>query len=323
MKFYKMIIVLIMAFIMLTFTAAGSEVADKIIAVVNDEIITQKEFNAVFEPYLKKIEETYQGNNKAAVIEQTKASILQRFIDSLLIEHEAKKAGINVKEEEVMDILKDMLVKQNIRMEDFLKKLEQEGTSLASVKNEIRGQMMRMRLMRREVQSKIIIGEQEIGEYYLQHRDEYEGREAVRLKQILLLLPPDADKATKTKIEESARRIHQNALNGSSFDSLAVKYSQGPAAAQGGDIGFIEKGVMIPEVEKVAFSLPVDQVSDVIESSMGFHIIQVVDKRGAGFKPIDAVRNEIKAKLVDEKLEKKYDEWISELRKRSFIEIRK
>lgn len=321
MKFYKMIGLSILFVMLMAVTAAG-EVTDKIIAVVNDEIITQKEFNELFEPYRQRIEETYKGNDKEGVIKQTKEAMLQRLIDNLLIEYEAKKRGVGIKDEEVMNVLKDMLVRQNIGMEDFMKKLEKEGNSLASVKKEIKGQLTRMKLMRWEVKSKIIVSDQEIGEYYNQHRDEYEGREAVRLKQILLLIPPNADKAMKVKIKENAAKIQKKAINGESFDALAAQYSQGPAAAQGGDLGFIEKGGIIPEMETVAFNMPPGQVSPVIESSVGFHIIKVIDKRGAGLKSIAVVRQEIKAKLEDEKLEKKYDEWISEVRKRSHIEIR-
>jgi len=320
-KLFK-VIVGAMFLVMLVSTSGLSAMADKIIAVVNDEIITQKEFNDACEPYLKKIDETYQGNNKAEVIKQTKDAILQRLIDNLLIEHEAKRIGTSIKDEEVMNVLKDMLTRQNVSMEDFVKKLEREGNSLASAKNEIKGQLMRMKLMRWEIKSKIMISEQEIGEYYNQHRDEYEGKEAVRIKQIMLTVPPGAGKAAKVKIKEAAAQIQKSALSGESFEQLAAKYSQGPAASQGGDVGFVEKGGIIPEIEAVAFSLPLDQVSSVIESSLGFHIIKVIDKRGAGLKPIDAVREEIKAKLEDGKLEKKYDEWIAALRKKSHIEIR-
>jgi peptidyl-prolyl cis-trans isomerase SurA len=236
------VIVLSMLFVLLISTAAPGELADKIIAVVNDEIITLKELDEAFVPYLKRIEETYKGNDKGGIIKQTKDAILQRLIDNLLIEYEAKKAGTGVKEEEVMDVLKDTLSRQNIRMEDFLKKLESEGNSLDIVKAEIKGQLMRMRLMRREIKSKIVISEQEIGEYYNQHRDEYEGKEAVRIKQILLLIPPNADEEAKAKIKENARQIQQRALSGEPFEQLAAQYSEGPGAAQGGDIDFIEKG---------------------------------------------------------------------------------
>jgi parvulin-like peptidyl-prolyl isomerase len=307
---------------MLAGTQARGEITDKIIAVVNGEIITQNEFNAAFEPYLKRIDETYPGSDKEAIIRQTKAALLQRFIDDLLIEQEAKKAGTSIKEEEVMEVLRDSLARQNIRMEDFLKKTESEGRSLETVKNEVRGQMMRTRLMRREIKSKVMISDQEIGEYYNRHRDEYEGKEAVRIKQILLLIPKNADEETKAGIRNEAQQILNRAASGEPFDLLAMKYSQGPEAQQGGDIGFIEKGVIIPEVEKAAFSLPLEQISNVIESSLGFHIIKVIDKRGAGLKKIESVREEIKTKLEDEKLEKKYDEWISAVRKKSFIEKR-
>jgi parvulin-like peptidyl-prolyl isomerase len=320
-KFCKLI-VLTIAVLMLAGTQARSEITDKIIAVVNGEIITQNEFNAALEPYLKRIDDTYQGSDKEAIIRQTKAALLQRFIDDLLIEQEAKKAGTSIKEEEVMEVLRDSLARQNIRMEDFLKKMESEGKPLETVKNEVRGQMMRTRLMRREIKSKVMISDQEIGEYYNRHRDEYEGKEAVRIKQILLLIPKNADEETKAGIRNEAQQILKRAASGEPFDLLAMKYSQGPEAQQGGDIGFIEKGVTIPEVEKAAFSLPLEQISSVIESSLGFHIIKVIDKRGAGLKKIESVREEIKTKLEDEKLDKKYDEWISAVRKKSYIEIR-
>jgi peptidyl-prolyl cis-trans isomerase SurA len=207
-------------------------------------------------------------------------------------------------------------------MQDFLKNLDKEGNSIDSVKKEIRSQLVRMRLLRREIKDKIIVSDEEIGEYYNKHRQEYEGKESVRMKQLLLLLPPNADKATKTKVKNEAQRLRALIMSGESFDLLAAKYSQGPAAAQGGDVGFIEKGTIIPEVEAAAFSLPLEQVSDVIESSLGFHIIKVVDKKGAGLKPIAMVREEIKAKIEDEKLDKKFDEWISSVRARSHIETR-
>jgi len=116
--------------------------------------------------------------------------------------------------------------------------------------------------------------------------------------------------------------LRERILKGESFDSLVARYSNGPAVDQGGDVGYIERGVVLPEVEGVAFSLPIDKVSDVIESSVGVHIIKVVDKKGAGIKPIADVREEIKAKIEEEKLEKKFEDWIASVRAKSHIEIK-
>ena len=316
--------VLIICSLMLLCVPVGAEVVDKIVAVVNDEIITLTEFNTAFEPYLKNIEDNYKGKDKEALINQSKEAFLKRLVDNLLIEQEAKKAGMGIviKDEEVMDVIRDMMAKKKSNMEDFKKNLAREGNSLESLKKDIRSQMMRMRLLRREIKSKVIVSDEEIGEYYNKNRQDYEGKEAVRLKQIFLAIPAKADKKTKAKIKEEAGQLRKRVLAGESFELLAVKYSQGPGAAQGGDIGFIEKGTIIAAVESVAFNLPMEQVSEVIESGIGFHIIKVVDKKGAGLKPIAAVREEIKTKIEDEKLEKKYEEWITSIRKKSFIEIK-
>ena len=299
-----------------------AEVVDRIVAVVNDEVITLHELNTAFEPYEKNIENTYKGKDKASVIQQTRESFFQRLIDNMLIEQEAKKAGITVKDEDVMNVIQGMLTKQKSSMDEFLKNLAREGSSLETVKKEIRSQIVRMKLLKKEVRDRIMITDAEIGEYYNKHRQEYEGKESVRIKQLLLLLPTSASQDEKMKLKQQALRLRERIIKGESFDALTAQYSQGPAAVQGGDVGFVEKGTIIPEVETVAFSLPAEQVSDVIESSMGFHIIKVIDKKGAGLKPIAVVREEIQDRIENEKLEKKYEEWISSVREKAHIETR-
>ncbi|MRR17149.1 MAG: hypothetical protein EG826_11900 [Deltaproteobacteria bacterium] len=325
MNLLKLCFTSILAVLMIGSAAAAADVADRIVAVVNDDVITLAELNRAFEPYAKNIEANYKGSNKETVLQENKAAMLQRLIDQMLIEHEAKKAGTGIaaiKDEEVMDVLNDMLAKNNAQMADYEKKLTAEGNTLENVKKEIKGQMLRMRLLRREVQSRILVTDQEIGEFYDKHRQDYEGKEAVRIKQILLPVRADADKKERDNARNQAGELRERILKGEPFEPLAAQFSRGPAAAQGGDIGFVERGVILPEVEKAAFGLSVGQLSDVIETEMGFHLIAVVDKRGAGLKPLPVVRNEIKAKIEDEKIAKKYDEWIDGIRKRSFVDVR-
>ena len=322
MKVFKIGLAIILA-IGLMCGAAAAEITDRIVAVVNDEVITLTELNRAFEPYAKNIDATYQGNDKEAVLKQNKGALLQSLIEQMLIEHEAKKAGggiAAIKDEEVVDVIKEMLAKNNTTMEAFTSKLATEGKSLAVVKKEIRGQMLRMRLLRREVQSKILITDEEIGDFYDKHRQDYEGTEAVRIKQILL--PAPENKTAREGVKKQAQQLRERIRKGEPFEMLAAQYSKGSAMAGGGDIGFVERGAILPDVEKAAFNLPVGGVSDVIESEMGFHIIVVVDKRGEGLKPLPVVRDEIKAKIEDEKIAKKYDEWIAGIRKKSFIDVR-
>lgn len=296
------------------------EIADRIIAIVNDEIITLSELNSTFEPYQKRIDATYKGSDRDKVIADSRVMVLNRIIDNKLIEQLSRKSGIVVKDDEVMDNVKDLLRRKNITMEEFVKNLERDGTTFASYQREVKDHMTRMRLLRRELKTKTLVSDEEIGDYYVKNRQEYEGREAVRIKQILLLLPGDANDPATAKLKSEAETIRKRLMDGESFDLLAAQFSQGPSAATGGDVGFLEKGMILPEVDAVAFRMNMDEISEVIASSVGFHIIKVLDKRGAGIKPIDVVREEIKAKLEDEKMGKKYEEWIEELRKKSHIE---
>jgi len=323
-KAYKTGFAVILAVLLISVPAAAA-VADRIVAVVNGEVITLSELHRAFAPYAAHIEANYKGPDKEAFLKQNQAAFLQRMIDQMLIEQEAKKPGAGiaaVKDEEVMAVVKDMLAKNRLTMQAYLKKLAEEGNTLESSKQEIRGQMLRMRLLRREVQSRILVTDEEIGEYYDKHREDYEGREAVHIRQIFLPVPEGADSGARDRVRAEANQLRERILKGERFEVMAARYSRGPAAAEGGDIGFVERGIMMPEVEKTAFSLPVGEVSEVLETEAGFLLLVVVDKKGAGLKPLPVVRDEIKAKIEDEKVNKKYDEWMVEHRKKSFIDIR-
>lgn len=337
MESVKRIFIIIFS-VMLLCVPVSAAVVDKIIAVVNDDVVTLGEFNAAFDPVLKNIEDNYKGPDKNALINQYKEAVLKRLIDNLLIEQEVKKLGKNlaIKDDEIMEVIRDMIAKKNTNMEEFKNNLVREGTSLEALKKEIKNQLLRMKLLRWEIKSKVMVSEEEIGAHYDKNRQDYEGKEAVRLKLIFLPLPPKIEGKTKAnakadlksamtakaKVKAAAEELRRRALAGEQFELLAANHSQGPGAAQGGDIGFVEKGTMIAAVDTAAFKLLPGQVSEVIETELGFHIIKAVDKKGAGIKPISAVREEIKAKIEDEKLEKKFEEWISSIRAKSFIETK-
>lgn len=324
LKFCK----IIPAFVLITVVAwsmASAEVADRIVAVINDDVITQRELDRAFEPFAKNIEAGYRGPDRETVVQKNKEALLQRLIDQILIEQEAKKSGMglaSIKDEEAMELINSMLAKNRISLKEYLEKMAQEGKTFEMVLKDVKTQMLRMRMLRREVQAKILVTDEEIGEYYNKHRQDYEGKEAVNVRQILLPAPADMDRADRENVKRQALQLRERILKGESFEMMAAQYSKGPAAAQGGDIGFVEKGVILPAVEQAAFSLPVGQLSDVIETELGYHIIVVVDKRGAGIKPLPVVRNEIKSVIEDEKISKKYDEWIDGIRRKSFIDVR-
>ena len=297
-------------------------VTDRIVAVVNGEVITLSEWDKAFEPYRERFDASYQGPDREKARAENKLILLNRMIDNLLMEQEARKTAITVRNEEVTDAINDMQKQRKMSEDEFSKALEREGMTLDSYRKDFRDQLMRIKLIRRDIKSRVAVTDEEIGEYYRRHREDYEGKEAVRIKQILFALPNEADSAMKKKLRTDAEAIQRRLMNGEPFDQLSARYSQGPGAAAGGDIGYIEKGMILHEVDDVAFSLPLNQISSVIESPAGFHIIRVIDRRGAGLKSIESVREEIRGKLDMVKRVMKFEEWLIDLRAKSHIEIK-
>jgi peptidyl-prolyl cis-trans isomerase SurA len=299
--------------------AAGG---DRIVAVVNDEVITLSELNGAFAPYQERVEGALKGAEREKALTETKLTILNRLIDDILMDQQSRKAGIVVRDEDVNDAIDDLMKRRNISREELRKALDRDGITMEAYRKGMKDQLVRIRLVHREIKSKVAISDEEIGEYYRKHREIYEGKETVRIKQILLPLPKGADPAVKEKLRADAEALHKRLLDGEPFEVISANYSQGPAANTGGDIGYIEKGMMLHEVESVAFNLPLNQISAVIESPVGFHLIRVIDRRGAGIKSIESVRGEIREKLDMEKVEKKFEEWLIALRMKSHIEIK-
>jgi peptidyl-prolyl cis-trans isomerase SurA len=317
-KGFKIGIVFLLVFM---YGTVFAEVVDKIVARVNDEIITLSDLNHAFESYRKRVEESYKGPDLTKAMAEARRFVLDRMIEQTLVEQQAKKAGISVKDEEVMDSINDYLARRKITMQDLLKSLARDGSSIEEYKKDTRTQITTMTLIRREIKSKIMITEEELGAFYLKHREDYEGKEAVRIQQILVPFPENVDPAAKATLKNEADELYKRLAAGESFDTLAARYSHGPAAGAGGDVGFVERGMIFPAVEKVAFSLKKDEISPVIESPIGFHIVKLIDRRGAGIMPLESVRVEIQAKIENEKMEKKYVEWIAELRSKSHIDM--
>ncbi|MBW2545026.1 MAG: peptidylprolyl isomerase [Deltaproteobacteria bacterium] len=303
-------------------TALHATFEDRIVAIVNDEVITLSELDTTLQAFMKRIEEIPEGGQREKIVAQARVAALDKLIDNMLLEQKAAKLDIIVTDEDVAKSMSGMLSGKNISVEKFEETLSKEGNTLDEYRDEIRKNIITGRLVEKEIRSRTTITEKEIGEYYSKNRDKYEGKEATRIQQILLVKPKDGDNKTREKLRTKAEMILKKMKDGESFDLLVNEYSQGPAAGSGGDLGFVEKGMMFPAVDTAVFGLKKGETSGVIESPVGFHIIRVLDKRGAGIKPSEEVRDEIVREIGNEKVKKKFQEWLKELREKSLVEIK-
>jgi len=300
---------------------ARAEIVDRIVAVVNDDVITQYELESTVEGILKRFDRNIRPEDRDRIAAEAKKAIIGKMIDELLLKQEARRLGIAVREEEVANAIQETLKRRNASMDDLQQALAREGSSYERYRDSIRADLIKTRIMQREIRQRVSVTNEEIGAYYQEHRDEYEGKLRVRLQMISVPVPADGEPRVKAEQRAKAEAILKRIRAGEPFEALAHETRQGPAQA-GGDIGYVEKGTMHPSIDEVAFRIKPGEVSDIIETPQGFAIIRAFDRRGGGSLSVKATREDVEDRLFRMKMDKKFEEWLADRRQQAHIEIR-
>jgi peptidyl-prolyl cis-trans isomerase SurA len=314
----------LVAIIVFSFLSGGEadvQLIDKIVAVVNDDIITLSELREITVPYLKKMKARYSVNYDEAQIKETESRILDQLIDEKLVRQEVVRLKIEVSEKEVNMGVEDMMKNTNLSEDQFKKALAEQDITMEEYREQMKSEMERLRLLDAEVKSKVQVKEKEIASYYKEHMDNFNTPPEVRLQQILLMIPPGVSEQEISQIRGRAEEIVQKIKKGEDFTSLVRLYSQDSSAATGGDIGFFKQGELLPTINEVAFSLYIGEASSVIQTSAGFHIIKVLEKRERQKMTEEERNKEIWDILYTQNMDDMFKQWLKELKKKSFIEI--
>jgi peptidyl-prolyl cis-trans isomerase SurA len=309
------------AILLITASTSWGEIVDRVVAVVNDDVITQYELDSTVELILKRNEQNIRPEDRERITAEARKALLDRLIEDLILRQEARRLGIVVREEELTATIQEALAKRNLSIDTLQEALIKDGTNYEKYREATRSDMIKSRILQREIRPRVSVTNEEIGAFYQEHRDEYEGKLRVRLLMIALPVPAGSDEAAQAAQRTKAESILKRIRAGEYFEALANENSMGQGRS-GGDIGYVEKGSMNPIIEEVAFNLKPGEVSGVIETPQGFYIIRALDKRGGGNLSLKATRAEIEEQLFIEKIEKKYMEWLAEKRQKAHIEIR-
>jgi len=271
----------IWCFHLLSGLSSAQEVVDRIVAVVGNQIILESELKMQMELYVNQmgIELKSEGQKR-----QLKRELLEQTINNKLLLIAAQKdTTIKVTSKEVEAAVKDQLkkVKSEFTEEAFQAQLKAEGLTESELKKkyreQIRNQMMTDRLVASKL-SKVSVSTREVKDFYHTYKDSIPDQpEAVKLSHILLEIKPSQE--TFDSLKRKAEMVSELAKKGQDFAQLASSYSDDPTGKEGGDLGFFRKGDMIPKFEEVAFALKPGEISQVVETEFGYHIIKVEEKK--------------------------------------------
>ncbi len=294
---------------------AFSEVVDKVIAVVNDEAITQREFDRAFNQVQKSFEANFKGDELKTRLDEARKVLLDQMINTKLAISLAKKANMKIDETELQNRI-DMIKSYYPTEQDFLKALSDRGTNLTEFKKESSDQMMAQQLVEKEVASKIVITPGEINELYEANKEKLIAPRRVKVLEIMVR----KDEATspedlKKKIGDIKTRIDK----GEDFREAAKKDSQGPYAQNGGEMGFVAKGQLLPAMDEVIFNTEKGKVTEIVETDMGYHIFKIEEVEESRPLKLEEVSDFLKGQIFRKKFEESLMKWLEEKKKNAYI----
>jgi len=289
-------------------TASGSVVVDRVVAVVNDDIITMSDLQR--EAALRK--------SDARPDERV---VLEDMIDRRLQMAAAKRAGMDVSDKELADALADIMKRNHLDAKQFEAALAKEGLTLEQYRTELREQITLSRTFNKFVRTGLAIDEAEARSFYQNNQKAYSLPEEFRVRQIYLPLPDKATPAKAAAVKEKARIVLERAKKGEDFIKLVREVSEGVTAKQDGDLGFMQRGQALAEIEEAVATLKPGEIAGPVKFADGYNVLRLEEVR-TPVMPFEKVRDEITKTLYEQKMENTYRSWLQTLRSDSHIENR-
>lgn len=299
---------------------ASAEVRNRVVAIVNNELVTLYELNIKIKELTGIEAEQIKAQSEKDFI-QTRRDVLDLLINEKIAQDKAKELEISVSDEQVDQAIEKVKQDNQLTQEDLIARMKERGMTLETYKKTIRNELERIQLVNYEVKSKIILREEEIREYYEAHKDEFTSQGKLRLSMILLKQKDSASRAEADAIKKKGQLIMQKIRDGEDFGQLAKKYSQGPGAGEGGDLGLFKESDLNEEMLEAVKNLPAGGVSSQIITPTGIRIMKVTEKDAGGVKSFEQAASAIRTILYRKELERKYTAWIKELRKKAYTKI--
>jgi peptidyl-prolyl cis-trans isomerase SurA len=304
-----------------------AELVDRVVAEVNDDVITLSELEKAGESYFQRIRDKAPARELDLALRQARKEVLASLIDKMLLSQAAAKISVTVTEAEIDTAIDQILARNKATIKDFRKDLKSMHMTEQAYRENLFDQILQSKMISYEVKSRIVITEEAIKEYYQKEYTREEGESGYYIlqmgftweKQGNLVMPGTV---AKQDAKKRAEEIRIRVLDGESFKELANSYSNLPSAKDGGDIGMIKKDEMAPYMRDTVLAIRPGEISPIVETESGyqfFKLIAVRDGETVVLAPYETVRDEIRDLLYQEEVKEQYDIWVIELREKAYI----
>ncbi|TYO97636.1 periplasmic chaperone for outer membrane proteins SurA [Geothermobacter ehrlichii] len=306
-------------FLLVSVLPARAELVSKIAAVVNDDIITTYQLEQEVARVLAKRARGEKLN--ADQIETLRRTLLDKLIEETLLQQQIEALGLTVSETEIDEAVQDVQRQNKLTTEQLTRALKAQGLTMESYREKLRKQILRLKLLGRQVQSKVDVTDSDIREYFRDHIDEFREPPYIRFSHLIVTLPEKADARREAEARELAEKALARLRGGESLESVVEDLSR-QGLAIGGDMGRFKESELSPEIVEALKGMKVGDYSRPLKVPRGFMIFRVDERIPGHIRNFDLVKSEIRQKLIDEAREREFRKWSKSMKKDAYIDIR-
>ncbi len=301
---------------------AQARLVEKIVALVGDDVILDSEIKERSAPFMAEIAAITNQPQRAARAAALQREMLDRLIDEKLILQQATEMKLSVTSEEIDRTIEQIKKDQGLSDQQLREALGQQGMNMASYRQELRKQLVRMKIIQIAVNGKVNVSDTDVQSYY--DRNMKSGANVqVRASHIFIGIPDNADTAIVLERQTLATKLLERINAGEDFSKVAKEASEDANTRnEGGDLGYFGKDMLPKPIEELVFSMRVGEVRGPVRAERGFHVIKLVDRKTNEVKPLAEMREQLREQLRQKDVERQTKNYISDLRKKTLVEIR-
>jgi peptidyl-prolyl cis-trans isomerase C len=313
-----MTVLVVMAHFSLLWAAEQVDVGLKTVAKVNGVAISQREVNEATEALIPQA--SYHRNVSPEKMKELQKQALDNLVKEELFFRAGLKKGMKVAKQDINKRF-DEIRKKYPSKSAFAEALKKYGVTEADIRKKIDHIMLADLFLKEEVYKKAELKDKELLDYYQKNQEKFQKPEAARISHILIKVPPEASKEEKEKLKKKAEDILQKLKKGDDFYKLAWDNSDDPSRVKGGDLGVVHRGRLEADVENAAFALKKGELSGIVTSIYGHHILKLVEKMPPQQLKFEETRDKLKKELEQKEVEKRLTNLVKNLKENAKIEI--
>lgn len=300
----------------------AAEVIEAVVARVGDRIITRTQYQNRLRLGLQEIESTIAPELQAQRKAEYRKELINEMLAEVLLKDRADRMGLTVTPAEIKDAIERLKGQYGLTTDaEFNESLRSSGMSRSEMELRLRDTLLTNKVFSRELRGRQELSDRELRERYDREREEYRLPERAKLREIILAVPENADAETVASSSAKAEEIATAARGSADFAALVTEHSQSPSKDQGGSIGVVAKGELIPALDAAVFGAPGNSIVGPVRTRAGFHIVRIDERLPSEIPGFESVKERLRTEASEETFQRDYNAYLERLRKEAFVQI--